>query len=90
MIGKLHDPRKFRIRFEWGPQGVACLAPASDAVVIVDVLSFSTAVVVAAARGAAVFPYRWADDTAAEYARSLDALLAGSRPRPVTRSRPVR
>ena len=79
MTGRLHDRREFRLRFEWGPQGVACLAPGSDAVVIVDVLSFSTAVVVAAARDATVFPYRWADDTAAEYARSLGALLAGPR-----------
>ena len=79
MIGELHDQHEFQVRFEWGPQGIACLAPGSDVVVIVDVLSFSTAVVVAAARGVTVFPYRWADNTAAEYARSLDALLAGPR-----------
>lgn len=74
-----HDQREFRLRFEWGPQGVASLAPESDAVVIVDVLSFSTAVAVAAARGATVFPYRWNDRTAADYAGSVDALLAGPR-----------
>ena len=74
-----HDQRDYRLRFEWGPQGVACLAPGSDAVVIVDVLSFTTAVTVAASRGATVFPYRWADDTAADYARSVNALLAGPR-----------
>lgn len=79
MNGKLHDRHEFRIRFEWGAQGVACLAPGSDAVVIVDVLSFSTAVVVAAARGATVLPYRWADGTAAGYAGSMNALLAGPR-----------
>ena len=79
MNGKLHGQRAFQLRFDWGPQGVACLVPGSDAVVIVDVLSFSTAVVVAAARGATVFPYRWADDTAAEYAKSTGALLAGPR-----------
>ncbi len=79
MNGKLHDRRAFQLRFDWGPQGLACLAPASDAVVIVDVLSFSTAVVVAVARGAAVLPYRWADDTAAGYAGSMNALLAGPR-----------
>ena len=74
-----HDQREFRLRFEWGQQAVASLAPASDAVVIVDVLSFSTAVAVAAARGATVFPYRWNDHTAAEYAGRMNALLAGPR-----------
>lgn len=74
-----YDQCEYRVRFEWGPQGVACLAPVSDAIVIVDVLSFSTAVCVAAAREATVFPYRWADDTAADYARSKNALLAGPR-----------
>lgn len=47
------DQRDFDVRFEWGPHGVAQLAPNSDAVVIADVLTFSTAVVVAAAKGAA-------------------------------------
>ncbi len=75
----VYDQCEYRVRFEWGPQGVACLAPVSDAIVIVDVLSFTTAVCIAAARGATVFPYRWADDTAADYARSKNALLAGPR-----------
>ena len=73
------DQSEFDLRFEWGPRGVEMLAPVSDAVVIVDVLTFSTAVVVAAARGAAVFPYRWNDETAAGYAESRDAVLAAPR-----------
>ena len=73
------DQSEFDLRFEWGPRGVEMLAPVSDAVVIVDILTFSTAVVVAATRGAAVFPYRWNDETAAEYAGSLDAVLAAPR-----------
>jgi 2-phosphosulfolactate phosphatase len=32
---------EFDIRFEWGLQGVLQLAPISDVVIIVDVLSFS-------------------------------------------------
>ena len=73
------DQREFDLRCEWGLQGVRQLAPISDAVVIVDVLTFSTAVAVAAARGAAVFPCRWRDESAADYARSVDAVLAGPR-----------
>ena len=68
---------------EWGLQGVRSLAPQSDAVIIVDVLSFSTAVDIAVARGAAIlpyqWPYRWKDASAESYASSKCALLAGSR-----------
>lgn len=34
----------YAVRFDWGLDGLACLAPLSDTVVIVDVLSFTTAV----------------------------------------------
>jgi 2-phosphosulfolactate phosphatase len=47
--------------------------------VIVDVLSFSTAVEVAVARGARVVPWRWRDATGVQYARAQGALLAGPR-----------
>lgn len=64
----IYDQREFQLRFEWGPQGIEHLVPISDSVVIVDVLTFSTAVVVAAARGATVFPYRWNDDSTVDIA----------------------
>ncbi len=70
---------EFDIRCEWGENGVAQLAPVSDAVIIVDVLSFSTCVEIAARRGAVIFPYRGQDDRAEAYAASLGAELAGSR-----------
>ena len=73
------DQQEFEIRFEWGEHGVASLAPISDVVIIVDVLSFSTSVEIAVNRGAIVFPYRWRDDRAVDYAASVDAVLAGSR-----------
>jgi 2-phosphosulfolactate phosphatase len=70
------DQQAFNIRCEWGEHGVAVLAPISDVVIIVDVLSFSTTVDVAVGQGATVFPYRWKDDGAAKFAKSLDAELA--------------
>jgi 2-phosphosulfolactate phosphatase len=73
------DQAEFDIRCEWGLNGVNHLAPTSDAVIIVDVMSFSTAVVVAVARGAIVYPYRGSRDLVGEFARSVDAELAGPR-----------
>jgi 2-phosphosulfolactate phosphatase len=66
----------FRVRFGWGPNDTARLAPLSDLVVVVDVLRFTTAVTVAVERGAIVYPYRWRDDRALELAASVGAVLA--------------
>jgi 2-phosphosulfolactate phosphatase len=73
------DQREFDIRCEWGEQGVVHLAPVSDAVIIVDVMSFTTCVSIATARGVTVFPYRWNDDSRVAFARSVGAELAGPR-----------
>jgi 2-phosphosulfolactate phosphatase len=51
----------FSVRLGWGGEDLAVLAPVSDTIVIVDVLRFTTAVTVAAARGAQVLPFRWRD-----------------------------
>ena len=72
----LFNQHEFDIRFEWGEHGVAELAPVSQAVVIVDVLSFSTSVDIAVQRGAIIFPYRGTDAGATEFAESLGAKLA--------------
>ncbi|HMF09825.1 MAG TPA: 2-phosphosulfolactate phosphatase [Thermoanaerobaculia bacterium] len=69
----------FSARFEWGEAGLSALGPGSDAIVVVDVLCFTTCVDVAVARGAEVLPYRWNDGTAADYARQKAADLAGRR-----------
>lgn len=74
----MFEQAAFEVRCEWGELGVAQLAPISDAVIIVDVLSFSTAVEVATSRGAVIFPYRWRDDQAAQFAASMKAELAHS------------
>src|SRR5262249_28838309 len=55
---------------------IAVLAPISDVVIIIDVLSFSTSVEVAVTQGAIVFPYRRRNDTARAYAVSVGATLA--------------
>lgn len=70
------DQSAFEVRCEWGEAGLRFLAPLADAVVIVDVLSFSTCVDVAVARGAMVLPYRWRDDSAVAFAQQQGALLA--------------
>ncbi len=67
------------VRFGWGASGLAAVGPGSDAIVIVDVLSFATAVDVALGHGIAVVPSRWRDARAAEIAAEHDAILAGSR-----------
>ena len=70
---------EFDIRCEWGEQGVAHLAPLSDVVVIVDVLSFSTSVDIATSRDAMIFPSRWTDVSAAVFAASVGAIVADAR-----------
>jgi 2-phosphosulfolactate phosphatase len=71
-----YDQAEFDIRFEWGEQGVAKLAPLSDLVIIVDVLSFTTCVEIAVYNGAIIFPYLGRSDAALEYARNRGAELA--------------
>ena len=73
------DQDAYALRCEWGPAGIAALAPNSDVIVVVDVLSFSTCVDVALARGARVYPYRYRDTSAREFADSVGAILAGPR-----------
>lgn len=64
---------------EWGPVGAAATVEDADIAVVVDVLSFTTTVSVAIDQGAVVYPYRWRDQSAVEYARRHDATLAVGR-----------
>ena len=74
-----HDQSLFRERFEWGEAGVRRLAPRSDIVVVVDVISFATAVDIAVGRGATVFPYPNRGAAAIAYARERDAIAGSDR-----------
>src|SRR5690606_3971330 len=56
-----HRQLDHRVRLEWGREGAALLTAECAVVIVVDVLSFSTAVDVAAGRGAAVLPLRASD-----------------------------
>jgi 2-phosphosulfolactate phosphatase len=73
------DQSEFDHRCEWGEPGIASLCNISDVVVIVDALCFSTCVEIATARGAAIFPHRWGDGRALEFAHKVGAELAGPR-----------
>jgi 2-phosphosulfolactate phosphatase len=77
----IFDQSEYEIRCEWGEHGVARLAPTSDVFIIVDVLSFSTAVEIATNRGAIIFPYLWKDETAYEFAASVNAEVADKKNR---------
>ena len=74
------DQAGFDVRFDWDLTGANVLAPVSDVLVVVDVLSFSTAVEVALAQGARVVPTGWTDDErAAALAAERGAVLAVGR-----------
>ena len=54
------------VRFDWGPIGADAIGPGAGGgdpvvVAVVDVLSFTTTLTVAAERGIDVFPYPFAD-----------------------------
>lgn len=77
----------YGVRLEWGPTGAAHLTRPEAAVVVVDVLCFTTCVSVAVGRGTAVRPAPWRDDRATELAARLGADLAVGRDE-VTPERP--
>jgi 2-phosphosulfolactate phosphatase len=72
--------RAYRVRFDWGPVGAAAIASGAAVVVVVDVLSFTTALTVAVERGISVLPFPWSDTAAATaVAEEHDAALAVGR-----------
>jgi 2-phosphosulfolactate phosphatase len=66
------------VQLEWGFAGLRVLSEQCEAVVLVDVLSFSTSVAIAVGRGAAVWPHS-GNDRAEELARAIGATLVRGR-----------
>ena len=63
-------------RFDWGSEGLHAIGQDAAVIVIVDVLSFTTAVDVAVNNGGIVYPFPAGDDGATEFAASCHAALA--------------
>lgn len=78
-VGIMFNQNEFDIRLEWGLHGIEELAPISDVVIIVDVLSFSTSVDIITSNHAFAYPFYWNDSSAQVYAESVGALLAHKR-----------
>lgn len=76
-----YDQAPAGVRFDWGPVAAERFAASCAGVVVVDVLSFTTAVDVAVGRGMRVYPWRWRDDSAVEFAARRGAGLAVGRSR---------
>ncbi|MDP9798350.1 2-phosphosulfolactate phosphatase [Catenuloplanes nepalensis] len=74
------------VRFDWGLAGASELGRVCAALVVVDVLSFTTAVDVAVGRGTRVHPFPWSAQ-AEEYASRVGAVAAVGRTE-VSRERP--
>jgi 2-phosphosulfolactate phosphatase len=70
--------QNFRSGASGGLRGVRELALISDAIILVDVFSFSTALDVATSRNAVIFPYPLTEAFAADYAAAMNAQLASS------------
>jgi 2-phosphosulfolactate phosphatase len=67
---------EFELRFEWGVHGVEAIGLGARAIIVADILRFTTTVVTAVERGAIIYPWRWRDDSAASFADSVGAALA--------------
>lgn len=73
----LYGQGGYAVRTDWGPAGA--LACAADLSIVIDVLSFSTSVTIATARGTTVYPCPWRDPRADALAARHDAVVAVGR-----------
>ena len=75
----VHGQPDYAVRLEWGSTGARAVTEDAEVAVVVDVLSFTTTLSVAAERGVTVWPLRWRDERAERYAAERDAVLAVGR-----------
>lgn len=80
-MNSAHCQSEYEVRFDWGLAGALAVAGEVDVAVVVDVLSFTTTLSVAVDLGTVVLPYRWNDESARDFARQHDAVLAVGRSR---------
>lgn len=71
----IYDQHPHRVRLEWGRRGVREAAERRDVIVVVDTLSFTSAVTTAVAHGIDIYSLS-EDDDAAAFARMKGAELA--------------
>jgi 2-phosphosulfolactate phosphatase len=76
LVGRQLAQSAAAVRFEWGPTGAAALGAIGGCLVVIDVLSFTTAVTVATGRGIAVLPCRLSDPGCEALAAANGAELA--------------
>ena len=76
-----HGQAGYRVRLDWGLDGADAVGSGAAATVGVDVLSLTTILTVALDAGTVVYPYRWNDGTAEQFARENGAVLAVGRSR---------
>jgi 2-phosphosulfolactate phosphatase len=74
-----HAQRDATVRMDWGLSGAGAVGADAAIAVVVDVLSFTTTLTVAVDAGAEVYPFRWKDASAREFAKEHDAVLAVGR-----------
>ncbi len=67
--------KSYVVRLDWGPTGGAAVARGADIAVVVDVLTFTTTLGIAVARGSRVHPFPWKDDRAVAFAAERDAVV---------------
>jgi 2-phosphosulfolactate phosphatase len=76
-VTRAFGQNQYQVRFDWGIQGADAICDDVDVIVVVDVLSFSTTVVLATELGVAIVPA--APESASELADAHGATLAGRR-----------